>query len=203
MQSLTQLDNLLSQLCGDDNHSNYTTKIMTVITIIVIISIKRHWDTNVFSKWNLLYLYSCRDFVELSTQTLNAKIMLIYIRKSVKFHFLPFPRKCALKFWYSLSMANFTSIMSRRQTTLSSTGNISMLMSLTIRLAAVLQRFFWRRDCFIAEKIKSARKETDREQWHPEVLTASKGNGISSASVEVFGCFTKARYYIHDVKSSL
>lgn len=58
---LAQLDNLLSQLCDDHNHSNYTTKIIMVITIVVIVSIKRLWDTNVFSKRNLLYLYSCRD----------------------------------------------------------------------------------------------------------------------------------------------
>lgn len=65
--------------------------------------------------------------VGISTQTLNVKIMLIYIRNSVKFYFLPSPRKCALKsVWFEILVfskhkASFTSVMSVRQTTLSST----------------------------------------------------------------------------------
>lgn len=131
--------------------------------------------------------------------------------KSEKCIILKFIPACLCLMWgigpqirvFTEYSTRLTSIMSRRQTTLSSAESVSMLMSLTSGLTAVLQAFFWRQGCFIAEKIKSARKETDTEQWHPEVLTTSKGNGISSARAEVFGCFTKARYYIHDVKSSL
>jgi len=54
-------------------------KIMMVITIIVIISIERHWVTNAFfMKRNLLNVYACWVFVELSTQTLNVKSMLTF-----------------------------------------------------------------------------------------------------------------------------
>lgn len=75
-----------------------------VITIIVIISIERHWNTNVFSKRNLLYLYTCWDFVELSTQTLNAKSMLIFqiLSNSIFLHSQESVLD-ALNFWYSLS----------------------------------------------------------------------------------------------------